>query len=101
MSRLCLLFSLPAFLLAPAASGQSDKKAPRPRLVRDDVRVEKHLYRTAPEGKLHLHVYHPADWKATDSRPVVVFFFGGGWKNGSPEQFQAQSEYFATRGLVA
>ena len=30
-----------------------------------------------------------------------MFFFGGGWKNGSYLQFVAQSDYFASRGMVA
>jgi acetyl esterase len=33
--------------------------------------------------------------------PAIVFFFGGGWVKGSPEQFRLQSEYLATRGIVA
>jgi acetyl esterase len=43
----------------------------------------------------------PNEWKATDKRPAIVFFFGGGWKNGAYTQFVPQSEYFATRGIVA
>jgi acetyl esterase/lipase len=30
-----------------------------------------------------------------------VFFFGGGWTNGSPTQFQPHCEYLASRGMVA
>jgi acetyl esterase/lipase len=30
-----------------------------------------------------------------------VFFFGGGWRDGSVEQFRPQAEYLAGRGLVA
>ncbi|HUQ68489.1 MAG TPA: alpha/beta hydrolase fold domain-containing protein, partial [Planctomycetaceae bacterium] len=33
--------------------------------------------------------------------PAVVFFFGGGWKNGSPTQFEQQCKYLASRGMVA
>ena len=32
---------------------------------------------------------------------MIVFFFGGGWKNGSFTQFVSQAEYFASRGIVA
>ena len=32
---------------------------------------------------------------------VGVFFFAGGWKTGTPEQFFAQCEYLAARGMVA
>ncbi len=42
----------------------------------------------------------PADWKATDQRPAIVFFFGGGWVGGTVNQFLWQSEYLAARGMV-
>src|SRR5688572_28640517 len=47
------------------------------RLIDAKVRAEERLYRTAPEGKLYLHLYFPKDWKAADQRPAIVFFFGG------------------------
>jgi acetyl esterase/lipase len=43
---------------------------------------------------------YPPDWKPSDKRPAIVFFFGGGWTHGTPAQFQPQAEYFAKRGLV-
>jgi acetyl esterase len=30
-----------------------------------------------------------------------VFFFGGGWNSGSPEQFETQARHFAKRGMIA
>ena len=30
-----------------------------------------------------------------------MFFFGGGWQNGSPSQFAHQAERLAQRGMVA
>ncbi len=51
--------------------------------------------------ELKLHVFNPKDHKATDKRPAIVFFFGGGWVSGSPEQFYSQSDYLASRGMVA
>ncbi len=65
------------------------------------VTTADHVYKKTPEGELTLHGFFPPDWKATDTRPVVVFFFGGGWKNGAYTQFVPQAEYFASRGLVA
>jgi acetyl esterase/lipase len=63
--------------------------------------AEAHLYKTVGDVKLNLYVFKPADWKATDRRPAVVFFFGGGWTNGSPGQFEPQCRHFAERGMVA
>ncbi len=57
-------------------------------------------YKKTSDRELKLFVEKPADWKASDHRPAIVFFFGGGWVGGSPEQFRKQSEYLATRGMV-
>lgn len=58
------------------------------------------VYKKVGERELKLFVERPSGWKATDKRPAIVFFFGGGWVSGKPEQFRKQSEYFATRGMV-
>ena len=58
-------------------------------------------YKTIGEVKLDLFVYKPMKWKAEDRRPAAVFFFGGGWKSGSPEQFAEQCKRLAQRGMVA
>lgn len=50
--------------------------------------------------ELKLFIEKPSDWQAADNRPVIVFFFGGGWVGGSPAQFLKQSEYLASRGMV-
>ncbi|GAA4456911.1 alpha/beta hydrolase [Novipirellula rosea] len=59
------------------------------------------VYKTVGDTELKLHVFEPADHKATDSRAVAVFFFGGGWVGGSPSQFYPHCEYLASRGIVA
>ena len=58
------------------------------------------VYKTIGERKLKMHVDFPPGWKKTDTRPVIVFFFGGGWNGGSVNAFARQAEYFASRGLV-
>ncbi|MCL2648764.1 MAG: alpha/beta hydrolase [Phycisphaerales bacterium] len=52
-------------------------------------------------GELKFFVYLPAGWKAADKRAAILFFFGGGWRVGSPTQFFSKAEYFASRGMVA
>jgi len=61
--------------------------------------AEKVVYKSIGDEHLHLFVFRPA----TDSRaaPGIVFFFGGGWKNGSPSQFERHCRYLASRGMVA
>ena len=59
------------------------------------------VYAARGERNLQIHLHFPEGWKAEDKRPGILFFFGGGWANGSPEQFLKQAEYFASRGLVA
>ena len=61
---------------------------------------EPFVYKIAGGRQLTLEADYPPGWQATDHRPAIVFFFGGGWTSGTPRQFQAQAEYFARRGLV-
>ena len=58
------------------------------------------LYKRAGDRDLKLFVDRPKGWQATDKRPAIVFYFGGGWVGGSPTQFLKQSQYLATRGMV-
>jgi len=58
-------------------------------------------YKRVGDTELRLHVFKPAGWRATDRRPAIVFFHGGGWVQGTPVQMARQSAYLATRGMVA
>ena len=58
-------------------------------------------YKTIPGGKLELVVHYPPGWKDTDKRPGIVFFFGGGWENGTIQAFERQADHLARRGMVA
>ena len=81
--------------------GKGKGRLAPPSLTESPVKHETRLYKTTPQGELHLHFSLPTDWKADDKRPAIIFFFGGGWKSGSYQQFVPQSDYFASRGLVA
>lgn len=80
-----------------ADSGLEQQKDSRPQLTE---RVEKYVYKKTPQGELAIHVHFPKDWTANDKRPVIVFFFGGGWHTGTVKQFVPQAEYLAGRGMV-
>ena len=59
-------------------------------------RVE--TYKTVGDTKINLYLFSPA---APKNAPAIVFFFGGGWKSGSPQQFETQCRELAQRGMVA
>ncbi len=59
------------------------------------------VYKQVKDAKLEMVVHYPPAWKDTDKRPGIVFFFGGGWTNGTIVAFETQAEYLASRGMVA
>ncbi len=59
------------------------------------------VYKTAGDAELKLHIFNPEGHQASDKRPAIVFFFGGGWVGGSPSQFYRHCDYLASRGMVA
>jgi acetyl esterase/lipase len=63
--------------------------------------VKSLTYKTVGDRELKIHINYPPEWKPSDARPAIVFFFGGAWTSGTVEQFALQAEYFASRGLVA
>ena len=59
-------------------------------------------YKEINGATLKLWIFQPAEPAAPGvKRPAIVFFFGGGWTNGSPSQFEQQCRHFASRGMVA
>ncbi|MDO8545459.1 MAG: hypothetical protein Q7S40_33880 [Opitutaceae bacterium] len=66
----------------------------KPERVADRVVV----FKSTPEAELKLHFYFPPGWSATDRRPAMIFWFGGGFNQGSPAQFFWQAEYFSAGG---
>ena len=58
-------------------------------------------YKEVDGHSLNLHIFTPQKHLASENKPAIVFFFGGGWIGGKPEQFYKQSQYLAKRGMVA
>jgi acetyl esterase len=65
----------------------------------DGAKVE--VYKIVGDVKLNLYVFDPRGRLATHKRPAIVFFFGGAWESGTPQQFEQQCRYLASRGMVA
>lgn len=110
ISRLRLAFvavlSLGLCFLSTAQE-KSEKKTKNKNAAADEGAGQKPVgsartYKKIGDRELKLYVLNPPNWKAGDQRPAVVFFHGGGWQigQGGPSQFNAQSEYLVTRGVV-
>ena len=71
-----------------------------------EIAGESHIYKTVEETQLRLWILRPTAPTEADSpaamppSPAIVFFFGGGWSSGTPEQFLPQARHLAARGMV-
>lgn len=85
-----------AFLLIPyIVLGQSGASSA------GDENTQILTYKHTEQGDLQLVVDYPPEWKVTDNRSAIVFFFGGGWAWSAINHFERQAKYFASRGMVS
>lgn len=88
------LFALATALAAVPVQAKTEK------LDLPGARAE--VYKQASGDALHAYLFEPEGHDpATDRRPAIVFFFGGGWVGGSPTQFEPHARYLARRGMIA
>jgi acetyl esterase/lipase len=65
------------------------------------IKPEKVLYKSTKQGDLNLYFYRPLDFNKSKTYNCIIFFHGGGWNSGDYKQFERQSMYFASRGMIA
>lgn len=58
------------------------------------------LYKKIDTTQLFMEVYTPGIIDTAKKYPAMVFFFGGGWIEGSLRQFEPQAKYFSQRGMI-
>jgi acetyl esterase/lipase len=96
---------LTALLFAPLATLRAADDLPEPpvswKYPPEMPGASVEVYREVNGVKLNAYIFTPPGHRVSDHRPAVLFFFGGGWKGGSPGQFLPQSLYLAQRGMVA
>jgi acetyl esterase len=68
--------------------------------VLGEEKTKTFTYAKTKQADLEIVVHFPPGWKETDKRPGIVFFFGGGWENGTIKAFEPQAQYLASRGMV-
>jgi acetyl esterase len=61
---------------------------------------ENYTFKETSSIDLKLYVFKPDDWDASQKRPAIVFYFGGGWNNRHITQFVAFAQYYASKGFV-
>lgn len=83
-----------ALFLVPGCSPLSAINA----LVPDDDHQRTSDIAYGPEARHRLDVYKPQG--ATSSKPVVVFLYGGSWKNGRRGDYRFAGQAFASRGYI-
>ena len=59
------------------------------------------LYKKVNTTKLFMDIYYPELIKTEKEYPAIVFYFGGGWINGSINQFEPHAKFFSQRGMVS
>ena len=94
-----VLFLSSAFLSSTLFASQN---YPMPSSDKQVVYKEGVINKLIERANLKLHFFYPPNYNAeSDKRPAIVFFFGGGWNTGGPEQFYRQSRHLASLGMVA
>ncbi len=97
ISSFLIIWIFSVFLFSSAGAQEPTGPEYPPKM--SGARVE--TYKTIGDVDLQMWIFEPRGHEKSDSRPAVVFFFGGGWSGGTPAQFQKQCEYLAGRGMVA
>ncbi len=64
------------------------------------VRHTQEVYKTVGQTALKIDVFAPASAPDRKDRAAIVFFHGGGWAFGAPEEFFSTCEHYARLGLV-
>jgi len=96
------LMVLLACLVSSNVAKGADRQKKNPRRYPPQIEGAEILsYKTVDQLQLKLYVLKPEDSSTDARRSAILFFFGGAWRNGTPEQFIKQANYFASRGMVA
>ncbi|PHS18438.1 MAG: alpha/beta hydrolase [Blastopirellula sp.] len=95
ITAICLTAMLISTSTLFAQAKKKQAQPPKPEPTRTEV------YKTIGDVELRMHIFEPAGHKPSDNRPAIVFFFGGGWKGGTPNQFYTHCKHLADKGMLA
>ena len=97
MNGFCRLLVISALLGIDIVASAQNVAFPYPPTLPE---AREHAYKTVGDTVLKLWVFEPNGHNASDRRPAALFFFGGGWRTGSPAQFERQANALRERGMV-
>jgi len=94
------------FLFLCSCSNKMDSKIAQNhemlyRNIKEFVPDKTVIYKQVGDIKLKLDIFFPPSHDLSLRKPAIVSFFGGGWSGGTIKHFYRQSEYWASRGMVA
>lgn len=72
-----------------------------PGTAEDSDMTSQCTYKTIGDRTLVADIDYPEGWAASDTRPAIVFFSGGAWRNGTTRQFTDQAKAYTAEGMVA
>ena len=70
-------------------------------LVKSQVQHKEITFKKVEGTDLKLHIFGPKEEKENQNKAAIVFFFGGGWVGGTPEQFYPHCEHLSKKGMLA
>jgi acetyl esterase len=91
--RVCVSFLIPIVFASCAFSAVETSPSELPG-------AEAFVYRDLQPEPLRVFVVKPKNWKVTDRRTALMFFFGGGWTTGTPLNSIGWARFAASHGMV-
>ncbi len=58
------------------------------------------IYKEIGSVQLKMTIYTPEQIHTSDTLPVIIFFFGGGWETGNISQFQYYAQNYVEKNLI-
>ena len=68
--------------------------------VEGQVIQDKKVYKSINGTDLHAYVFYTEKTLKHEQNPAIVFFHGGGWAGGNPEEFHNACRRYAQKGFV-
>lgn len=92
------IFLYSAFLIAAAAKGEWTPNDPAEN--NDPVIHIREVYKTIDTFRLKIDIFYTNQSFEREANTAIVFFHGGGWAFGTPDEFFSTCERYARMGIV-